>query len=101
MPLFAFYAKDGPNGPALRDAHRVAHLENMTRINAAGRMVFAGPLKDNAGRSIGALIIFEANDESAARAEMESDPYTRGGVYEHYEITPVVKAFPKKAANSA
>jgi hypothetical protein len=95
MPLFAFYAKDGPGGTARRAASREAHLANIARLDAAGRIVFAGPLKDDANRSIGALIIFEAADESAARAEMETDPYTRAGVYAHSEILPVVKAFPK------
>ena len=54
------------------------------------------PIKDSAGRSIGALIVFEAEDEASARAEMESDPYTGAGVYAHYELAPVAKAFPKR-----
>lgn len=96
MPIYAFYAKDGPEGPARRDAARAAHLANMARLDAAGRIVFAGPIKDSAGRSIGALIVFEAEDEASARAEMESDPYTGAGVYAHYELAPVAKAFPKR-----
>lgn len=94
MALFSFYAKDGPRGGELRDAHRTAHLENMARLDRAGRIVFAGPMKEG-GRSIGALIIFEAESEEAARTEMAEDPYTRAGVFEHYEVLPVVKAFPK------
>ena len=97
MALFAFYGKDGPQGAALRDAHRAAHMANMTRLDQAGVMVFAGPLKEAVGgRSIGSLIVFEAEDEQSARALMESDPYTQAGVFDWYEVLPTLKAFPKE-----
>lgn len=97
MALFAFYGKDGERGAGLREAHRPAHLENMARLDRAGRLVFAGPLKEReGGRSVGSLIVFEAKDEAAARALMEADPYTRAGVFEWFEVLPTMKVFPKE-----
>ena len=96
MPLFSFYAKDGPRGAELREAHRPEHMANMTRLDQAGRLVFAGPLKEReGGRSIGSLIIFEAENEADALTLMEDDPYTRAGVFEWYEVHSTLKAFPK------
>ena len=95
MPLFAFYGKDGARGAELRDAHRPQHLANMAHLDQAGVLVFAGPLKDAAGTSIGSLIVFEAEDEAAARARIEADPYTRAGVFECYELLATRKAFPR------
>jgi len=97
MALFAFYAKDKPEGARLRAEHRSEHMENMTRLDQAGVLVFAGPLKaGEGGPSIGSLIVFEAADEAAARALMEADPYTQAGVFEWFELLVTLKAFPKK-----
>jgi uncharacterized protein len=97
MALFTFYGKDKTEGAALRDAHRAAHLEHMTAMDQAGRMAFAGPLKESVGgKSVGSLIVFEAESLEAARAEIEADPYTKAGVFEWYEIQPTLKAFPKE-----
>ena len=96
MPLFALYAKDGPQGPALRDEHRAEHMAFMNRIDGEKRVLFAGPLKDRiGGRSVGSLIVFEAEDEDAAQALMAEDPYARAGVFAAAEVLPCLKAFPK------
>jgi len=97
MALFAFYAKDGPEGARLRAEHRAEHMANMTRLDEAGVLVFAGPLKTGeGGPSVGSLIVFEAEDEPAARALIEADPYTRAGVFEWFELLVTLKAFSKK-----
>jgi uncharacterized protein YciI len=95
MALFSFYGKDGPQGPQRRNEHREGHLENIASMDQAGRIVFAGPLKNEAGASIGALIIFDAADLDAALKWVEADPYVKGGVFETIEVLPVVKAYPK------
>lgn len=96
MPLFAFYAKDKPEGASLRETHRTAHRANMTRLDQDGRLIFAGPLKDDEGtRSIGSLIIFVAENVAVARGLMEADPYVRAGVFEWFEVLPTLKAYPK------
>jgi uncharacterized protein YciI len=96
MGLYAFYAKDGPQGAELRAAHRTGHMANMTRLDRAGALVFAGPLKDREGGvSIGSLIVFEAESEEAARRMMAEDPYTQAGVFQSMEVLPTLKAFPK------
>ena len=101
MAMFAFYAKDGPQGVELRNTHRTEHMANMTRLDKAGCLVFAGPLKaPGGGPSIGSLIVFEAASEAEARQMMETDPYTLAGVFEWFEVLPTLKAFPK-AENQA
>ncbi|HOE97752.1 MAG TPA: YciI family protein [Candidatus Sumerlaeota bacterium] len=93
--LFVLHATDGPDGAERRNAHREAHVAYIAAQDAAGRIRFAGPLKDEAGKSNGALIIFEAEDPDAARAWVAGDPYVAGGVYSAWEVRAVVQAFPK------
>ena len=96
MPMFILYAKDVEGSAELRARHRADHLAHVTQLDEAGRIVFAGPLKDEAGeRSMGAVIIFEARDLADARATVASDPFTQGGIFAELEIHPVLKAFPK------
>ncbi len=95
MPLFTFYGKDGPDGPERRATHRDAHVANIASMDAAGRIAFAGPLKDEDGVSIGAVIIFDAEDLDAAIQWVDNDAYVKGGVFDSVEVMAVVKAFPK------
>ena len=94
MPLFVEYTKDGADGPRRRDANRDAHVAYIRSANDAGTIVFSGPLKDEAGTSIGVVIIFEAADLAGARQWVDGDPYVAGGVYASVEVHPVKKAFP-------
>jgi len=96
MPLFVFYGKDGPRGIELRNLHRKAHMENMTRLDQAGMLLFAGPLRNGAGQSTGSLIIFEAEDEPSASLLMQADPYTRAGVFGSFEVLMTLRTFPQE-----
>ena len=79
MPHFAFYCRDGENGPALRERTREAHLSYLD--DHGGSYALAGPLKQD-GAVIGSLVIIEAADEDAARAIFERDPYFKAGVWQ-------------------
>jgi uncharacterized protein YciI len=53
------------------------HFEHLQRLLAEGVLILAGP---TLGRVNTGLAIFEADDEDAARAVMDSDPAIRTGV---------------------
>ena len=98
MPQFALYAMDGPDGPARRNDHRDGHVAHIAGLDAAGHIAFAGPLKDPAnGHSIGVLIVYNAQDEAAARKMVDEDPYVAGGVFDRTELLPVLQVYPKSA----
>lgn len=96
MPAFVMIGRDGPDGGARRNEHRSAHVEHVTRLFEAGRIVLAGPIKsDDVATSVGAVIIFEAADLEAARAVVEQDPYVRGGVFAELSVQPFRQVFPE------
>lgn len=98
MPLFVMVGKDGVEGAKARDANRAAHTANVTALDAEGRVVVAGPMRDDGDtRSVGAVIVFEAADLDAARAWVAADPYVAGGVYESVTVAPFRQAFPKRS----
>lgn len=96
MPLFVMIAHDGPDGPRARDANRDAHVANLEAMDSEGRIAFGGPIRtDDGSRSNGAVIVFTAPDLESARETMASDPYTSGGVYESWTVSPFKLAFPR------
>ena len=88
--LFVIIGYDGPNGAALRPSVRPAHLENLEPLVTAGRMVVGGPFTDGSG----SLIVADFEDEAAAKAFMQTDPYVTKGVFERVEIRPFRKVVP-------
>ena len=45
-----------------------------------------GPLCDENGRRAGMMLMFEADDRSAAQAFVDSSPYKRAGLYDEYHL---------------
>ncbi|HKJ23960.1 MAG TPA: YciI family protein [Myxococcota bacterium] len=95
MPLFAMIGRDGPRGLELRKRHRDAHLAGLAPLDAAGRIRHAGPLRDASGEPCGSLVVFEADDLEAARAQAAADPYVVEGVFASHEVFETVVVFPK------
>jgi len=89
--LFVIIGHDGPNGAALRPELRPAHLENLRPFVARGQVVIAGPFTDGSG----SLILVDLENEAAARALANSDPYLTGGVFERVEVKPFKQVFPE------
>jgi uncharacterized protein len=54
------------------------HFAYLQGLLAEGRLVMAGPCTDGQGPGI---IVFDAEDEAAARATMEADPAVVAGVF--------------------
>jgi uncharacterized protein YciI len=88
--LFVIIGHDGPNGAALRPTVRPAHLENLQPLVARGKVVVGGPFTDGSG----SLIVAEFENEAAAQAFAQSDPYVTQGVFERVEIKPFRKVVP-------
>lgn len=94
MPLYAYRGIDTPDSADKRPGAREDHLAKLRSADAAGRIRFAGPLLDEAGRPRGSLVVFEAGDFAAARAFAESDPYLAAGVFERVEVWETKAVFP-------
>jgi len=89
--LFVIIGHDGPNGVRLRPTVRPAHLENLRPLVAAGKVIVGGPFTDGSG----SLIVADFEDEDAAQAFAQNDPYMLEGVFERVEVKPFRKVFPE------
>lgn len=94
MALFVLIGRDGARGLELRARHRAAHLANLRPLAEAGRIVYAGPLLDDAGSPCGSVVVFEAEDLASARRFAASDPYVVEGVFERWEVLETRRVFP-------
>jgi hypothetical protein len=84
MPLFCFYCRDGENNENLREMHLKAQREWMAEHDE--NYLTAGPLLNAKGDFVGSLLIIEAEDEAAARATINDDPYVTGGVWQSIRV---------------
>jgi len=94
MGLFVLIGRDGARGAQLRKQHRDAHLANLRRLADANRVVYAGPLLDDAEQPCGSVIVFEAESLDAARRFASSDPYVVHGVFESHDVFGSRQVFP-------
>jgi uncharacterized protein YciI len=95
MPLFVFIGHDGPDGAARRQANRARHVAHLESLDRAGTLVYGGPIRDAADRSIGAVVVLDAPDLAAAQALVDQDPYVIAGVFARTELHRFVRAFPR------
>ncbi len=95
MPTFIMIAWDGPDGVERRKRHRDAHLKHVSALRSEGKIVFAGPIRDDSEtHSIGAVIVIETESLGEARAMVDRDPYTTGGVFENIVVKPFRQVIP-------
>jgi len=97
VALFVLIGRDGARGPQLRPLHREAHLRNLQPLVEAGRVVYVGPLLDDAGAPCGSLVVFDAPDLASARRFAAGDPYVVEGVFERWEVLGTRQVFPQPA----
>ena len=81
-----------PRGPR---TSRTGHLSPR-----AGRVRFAGPLRDERGDPRGSVLVFEAPDRGAARAHAAADPYVTAAVFEGFELFETLQVLPELAEPS-
>jgi hypothetical protein len=97
MPLFVIIGHDAPDALAKRPAVRPRHLEHLRPLDAAGRVIVAGPLLAEDGKTpCGSLILLEAASLEDARAVAARDPYVVEGVFARHEVRPFVRVFPER-----
>ena len=98
--LYAIIGEDTPGTLDQRLAARPAHVERLQALQAAGRLILAGPCPaidspdpGPAGFS-GSLIIAEFDSLEAATDWADADPYRAAGVYARVTVKPFRKALP-------
>jgi uncharacterized protein len=91
MPQFLVTIYDGNDAeaPARRVAARPAHLEGLKGNVGSGRLVFGGPIFDDAQKPIGSFLLAECTDRAELDAMIANDPYTKGNVWQRVEVKPV------------
>ncbi len=92
--LYAILGRDAPDSLERRLAVRPAHLERLTALLNAGRLILAGPLPaidspdpGPAGFQ-GSLMVVEFATLEEARAWAEADPYVAAGFFAGVEVYP-------------
>ncbi|MET0930572.1 MAG: YciI family protein [Aeromicrobium sp.] len=77
MPLFATTYRYAADSVEARNETRPAHREYLGELTASNSLVLSGPY---VGGEDGALLVFEAADELAARALTDADPFVIEGL---------------------
>ncbi len=86
MSEFILLCHDKDGAAAVRKETRPAHLDY---IAAAGDSVLlAGPILNDAGEPKGSMLVIRADNEAAALAFADADPYARAGLFKSVEINP-------------
>jgi uncharacterized protein YciI len=95
MGTYVYIGHDGPRGAELRKTVRDQHIAHLEALDAEGRILFGGPLRDENGSPCGSVIILEAADLASAREIAESDPYLTEGVFERVDVHESMVVFPR------
>ena len=98
--LYVVIGEDHPGALEKRLAARPAHVERLQALQAAGRLILAGPCPaidapdpGPAGFS-GSVIVAEFDSLAAAQAWAAADPYVAAGVYAQVTVKPFKKVLP-------
>lgn len=95
MGRYVLIGRDGARGLELRKQHRPAHLANLAPLAAQGRIVYAGPLLDDAGAPCGSVVVFEAGSLAEAQRFAATDPYVVHGIFERWEVLASTQVLPE------
>ncbi len=95
--LYAIISEDVLDSLPLRQSARPQHLARLEALNAAGRLLLAGPHPRSEiaeeGFS-GSLIVAEFGTLEEAKAWAKADPYVAAGVYAEVLVKPFRKVLP-------
>jgi uncharacterized protein YciI len=80
---FVVLGRDPPGG-APRRRHRADHLDHVA--NHQDKIVYAGPLLDEAGAMTGSIFVFDGPDRASLDAYLAGDPYFDPGIFASVEI---------------
>lgn len=90
MKSYAIYCTDKPDTAQKRLDSRDAHFAHIEKT--LDNLLIAGPLLDEAGVTIGSLLVVKANDTEHARKQLEADPYFSADIWADIRITPFMPA---------
>lgn len=97
---YSIVAQDKPNTLAERLATRPAHIARLEALNAAGKLLVAGPnpaidsTDPGPAGFTGSLVIAEFDSLVEAQAWADVDPYIDAGVYAQVTVKPYKKVLP-------
>jgi len=97
---YAVISEDIADSSALRAQARPAHLERLEALKADGRLLVAGPCpaidSPDPGMAgfTGSVVIAEFDDQPAAEAWAQADPYVAAGVYANVTVKPFKPVLP-------
>jgi len=86
--LVMLYDGTDAEASARRAATRPAHLEGIKGNVANGKLLFGGPLFDDAQKPTGSFLLVECADRAELDAIIANDPYTKGNVWQKVEVKP-------------
>ncbi|HLY89509.1 MAG TPA: YciI family protein [Acetobacteraceae bacterium] len=86
--LVMLYDGTDAEAPARRAATRPAHLEGIKGNVANGKLLFGGPLFNDAQKPTGSFLLVECADRAELDAIIANDPYTKGNVWQKVEVKP-------------
>ena len=98
--LYAIIGQDAPDSLERRLAARARHLVRATALQAAGRLILAGPfpaldtVDPGPAGFTGSLIVAEFASLADAQAWAPADPYVTDGVFASVEVRPFKQVFP-------
>ena len=90
MPQYLLLANDYKDADALnrRMNVREKHLARVRVEKAEGRFIIGGAKLNEQGKMHGSMLVIIADNEEAARAWVNADPYSINKVWETVEILP-------------
>ncbi len=97
---YAIISQDVDNSLDKRMAARPAHLQRLTELKDAGRLLIAGPHpaidSNDPGEAgfTGSLVVAEFDSLDDAQQWADADPYIEAGVYAQVTVKPFRKVLP-------
>ncbi len=87
--VFLVIARDAPGSAELRDRELDAHLEYVEK--RCDQYLICGPMREPGEEAlVGSFFLLVAENETAARALIEGDPYVEAGTYASIEVKSAV-----------
>lgn len=84
--IFIAYCKDKPGQLETRMSNRPTHVAYLEKLNADGKLRFAGPMLGDDGKPFGSLLAYEVADRAEAEALAAGDPYAKAGLFASVEF---------------
>ena len=99
--LYAIISEDVEESLEKRKSARPAHIQRLSDLQDAGRLILAGPCpavdSNTPGEAgfTGSLIVAEFVSLDEAQAWADRDPYLDAGVYAEIKVKPFKQVFPQ------